>query len=49
MTKKQMKLGVFLMGTGHHIASWRHPDAQADASENVEFLKKLLSKPSKVN
>ncbi|MCM3721281.1 MULTISPECIES: LLM class flavin-dependent oxidoreductase [Solibacillus] len=44
MTKKQMKLGVFLMGTGHHIASWRHPDAQADASENVEFFKEVAVK-----
>lgn len=39
-----MKLGVFLMGTGHHIASWRHPDAQADASENVEFFKEVAVK-----
>ena len=44
MTKKQIKLGVFLMGTGHHIASWRHPDAQADASENVEFFKEVAQK-----
>ncbi|MEK3765906.1 MULTISPECIES: LLM class flavin-dependent oxidoreductase [unclassified Solibacillus] len=44
MTKKQIKLGVFLMGTGHHIASWRHPDAQADASENVEFFKEVAIK-----
>ena len=32
------------MGTGHHIASWRHPDAQADASENVEFFKEVAIK-----
>lgn len=44
MTKKQMKLGLFLMGTGHHIASWRHPNAQADASENVEFFKEVAKK-----
>jgi N-acetyl-S-(2-succino)cysteine monooxygenase len=44
MTKKQMKLGLFLMGTGHHIASWRHPEAQADASENVEFFKEVAVK-----
>ncbi|WP_318245183.1 LLM class flavin-dependent oxidoreductase [Solibacillus faecavium] len=44
MTKKQIKLGVFLMGTGHHIASWRHPDAQTDASENVEFFKEVAIK-----
>lgn len=39
-----MKLGLFLMGTGHHIASWRHPKAQADASENVEFFKEVAKK-----
>lgn len=44
MTKKQMKLGVFLMGTGHHIASWRHKEAQADASESVEFFKEVAKK-----
>jgi N-acetyl-S-(2-succino)cysteine monooxygenase len=25
-TKRQIKLGAFLMETGHHIAAWRHPD-----------------------
>ena len=32
---RQMNLGVFLNHTGHHIASWRHPDAQADAAVNL--------------
>jgi FMN-dependent oxidoreductase (nitrilotriacetate monooxygenase family) len=27
--KRQIKLGAFLMATGHHIAAWRHPDAHA--------------------
>jgi FMN-dependent oxidoreductase (nitrilotriacetate monooxygenase family) len=31
----QLKLGVFLHPTGHHIASWRYPDAYAGAS--VDF------------
>ena len=22
---RQIKLGAFLMQTGHHIAAWRHP------------------------
>jgi FMN-dependent oxidoreductase (nitrilotriacetate monooxygenase family) len=26
-TRRQIKLGAFLMETGHHIAAWRHPDA----------------------
>lgn len=39
--KKQIHLGVFLFGTGHHIASWRHPDVQADAFEDFEFYKEI--------
>src|SRR6188508_1075330 len=31
----QVKLGLFIHPTGHHIASWRHPDAYAGA--NVDF------------
>lgn len=27
-----MRLGAFLMETGHHAAAWRHPDVRADAS-----------------
>ncbi|MBA4538271.1 LLM class flavin-dependent oxidoreductase [Bacillus aquiflavi] len=44
MKKKQMKLGVFLMGTGHHIASWRHHEVPSDASENIEFFKRIAKK-----
>ncbi|MET0533280.1 MAG: LLM class flavin-dependent oxidoreductase [Steroidobacter sp.] len=28
MAQKQLKLGAFLIGSGHHVAAWRHPDAQ---------------------
>lgn len=31
---RQLSLGAFLMATGHHIAGWRHPQAQADAGSN---------------
>src|SRR5690242_20587403 len=30
-----MNLGVFFKNTGHHIAAWRHPDAQPDAGVNA--------------
>ncbi|MBV1814013.1 LLM class flavin-dependent oxidoreductase [Pseudomonas viridiflava] len=30
-TARQMKLGAFLMATGHHVAAWRHPDVPANA------------------
>ena len=33
--RRKLHLGAFLQATGHHIASWRHPDAQADAGLNI--------------
>ncbi|MEG1735550.1 MAG: nitrilotriacetate monooxygenase, partial [Comamonas sp.] len=39
--KKQIKLGAFLMQTGHHIAGWRHPQAQADAGVNFRHYVQL--------
>ena len=30
-----MKLGFFLYGTGHHIASWRDPGVVADANRSL--------------
>ena len=32
----QMKLGLFIRPTGHHIASWRHPNSHVDAHVNFE-------------
>jgi hypothetical protein len=32
--KAQLRLGAFFNPTGHHVASWRHPKAQADAGIN---------------
>jgi FMN-dependent oxidoreductase (nitrilotriacetate monooxygenase family) len=32
----QVRLGAFFNPTGHHVASWRHPDAQADANVNFQ-------------
>lgn len=34
MSSKQMKLGVFAMSPGHHVAAWRQKDAQADLGSN---------------
>ena len=36
-TSRQMHLGVYVMGTGHHVAGWRMKDAQAGA-ENLDLL-----------
>ena len=35
MAGRSLRLGVFFNHTGHHAASWRHPDAQADAGVNI--------------
>lgn len=32
---RQIRLGGFLQATGHHVAAWLHPDAQADAGLNL--------------
>lgn len=29
--QRQLRLGAFLNGLGHHVAAWRHPDAPLDA------------------
>jgi alkanesulfonate monooxygenase len=34
--KAQLRLGAFFNPTGHHVASWRHPQAQADAGINFK-------------
>ncbi|RWE98837.1 MAG: LLM class flavin-dependent oxidoreductase [Mesorhizobium sp.] len=39
--KRQMRLGAFIMATGHHAAAWRHPDAQADAGLNIDHYRAL--------
>src|SRR3954462_1304466 len=42
MTNKgQMRLGAFFNPTGHHVASWRHPRAQADAGINFQHYVEL--------
>ena len=35
-----MHLGVYVMGTGHHVAGWRLPEAQAGA-ENFPLLLRI--------
>lgn len=36
-TSRQIKLGAFIHGVGGHIAGWRHPLAQPDASIDLGF------------
>lgn len=42
-----MKLGVFMMGAGHHIAAWRHPGSPADAFESIDFYKEAAQTAEK--
>lgn len=37
----KIKLGAFLANSGHHVAAWRHPLAQADASQDFEHFKHI--------
>ena len=40
-SKRQMRLGAFLQGVGHHIAAWRHPDVDPAEATQLEPLKHL--------
>ncbi|WP_017901984.1 LLM class flavin-dependent oxidoreductase [Pseudomonas asplenii] len=40
-TPRQMKLGAFLMATGHHVAAWRHPEVPANAGLDFGHYKQL--------
>jgi len=41
MSARQMKLGLFLWATGHHIAAWRHPDAHVTAGVDIQHYIQL--------
>lgn len=41
MAKRLMKLGAFVYGTGHHAASWRHPDAVLDFDVSFDYFANL--------
>jgi FMN-dependent oxidoreductase (nitrilotriacetate monooxygenase family) len=36
---RQMHLGAFFFGVGHHLAAWRHPDVDPAAGSNLAALK----------
>ena len=37
MTERQLSLNAFLHDTGHHEASWRHPESSSDRVFDIEF------------
>jgi N-acetyl-S-(2-succino)cysteine monooxygenase len=41
LNSKQIKLGMFLRPAGHHVAAWRHPDAEVDAGWNFARFAQL--------
>src|SRR3954466_14000860 len=47
-TTRQMHLGVYVMGTGHHVAGWRLPEAQAGA-ENFPLLVQIAQTAGRGN
>ncbi|MBB4858931.1 FMN-dependent oxidoreductase (nitrilotriacetate monooxygenase family) [Novosphingobium chloroacetimidivorans] len=38
---RKLRLGAFLMASGHHAAAWRHPASQADAGLNIAHYREL--------
>ena len=38
---RQIKLAAYLIGTGMHVSSWRHPVSNPNASIDVKALQKL--------
>lgn len=40
-SKRQLRLGAFLQGVGHHVAAWRHPDVDPAEATQLEPLKHL--------
>ena len=36
MSDRKLRLGAFIMATGHHVAAWRHPGSQIDSGVNID-------------
>ncbi|OKH46272.1 nitrilotriacetate monooxygenase [Calothrix sp. HK-06] len=41
LANKQLKLGAFLMSSGHHVAAWRHSNARADGGLSFEHYRQI--------
>lgn len=46
-TARKIRLGAFIMATGHHIAAWRHPAADADAGHSIDHYRGLAQTAEK--
>jgi FMN-dependent oxidoreductase (nitrilotriacetate monooxygenase family) len=40
-TTRQLRLGAFIPGPGHHVAAWRHPRARRDGSISLDHYTRL--------
>lgn len=40
-TKRQLRLGAFLMSSGHHLAAWRYPSAPTNGGLDFQHFKRL--------
>jgi FMN-dependent oxidoreductase (nitrilotriacetate monooxygenase family) len=36
MSDRKLRLGAFIMATGHHVGAWRHPGSQSDSGVNID-------------
>lgn len=41
MSKRQIRLGAFLFGVGHHLAAWRAPEIDPSAYTRFEHFRDL--------
>ncbi|SMC22572.1 alkanesulfonate monooxygenase [Andreprevotia lacus DSM 23236] len=41
MSQRQLSLNAFIPSTGHHVAAWRHPDAQADGGHSFRHYAQI--------
>ena len=44
MSDRQLSLNAFLHDTGHHEASWRHPDSSVERAHDIDFYIELAQK-----
>jgi FMN-dependent oxidoreductase (nitrilotriacetate monooxygenase family) len=46
-TQRKIRLGAFVMATGHHIAAWRHPQADATAGHSIDHYREIAKTAEK--
>ncbi|QBX55266.1 LLM class flavin-dependent oxidoreductase [Nocardioides seonyuensis] len=44
MSHRQLSLNAFLHDTGHHEASWRHPDSSVERAHDIDFYIEIAQK-----